>query len=396
MSAATGGPSLAAQVATTASVGEVSGATVLTLMDSSSVSGPIRQLAATIRPLRAKGVRMHCVLFQRDGAAAIESPAFLEDAGATVTVVHDTGRFDRSLPTKVLHVIRDSGAQIIESHGYRPSVILAALRLTRRLPIPWIGFFHGRTAESLLIRLYDKLDHIALRAADEVLVMSERQRREKASYGTRVRVLHNASLPVPASRTDDALPVPSTISSAPAPRIAVIGRLSPEKGVDVLLPAWSQLVANGAAGTLLIIGDGQERATLERSAAPLVRAGRVVFVGHLPETRDVYPHLNLLVIPSRTEGLPNVFTEALQQAVPIVSTRVGAIPDLVGDTLVARLCDTDDPTGLAAQIHDALSHGVSASQEHARFHLLSVLSLDYRVESLARIYHDLLAAVTPA
>jgi glycosyltransferase involved in cell wall biosynthesis len=363
--------------------------TVLVLMDSASVSGPVRQLAAVVQPLLQSGFHLHCVVFHRVGQPPVSSAAFLAKAGAEVTTLTDSGRFDRALPSKVLRLIRTSGARIVETHGYRPSIIMAMLRRTGQLTVPWIGFFHGRTSESLTIKLYDKLDHLALRAANLVVVMSQLQRREKRTYRTPVHVLMNAAIHSAASSRGDP---PESVSNALRPRVGVIGRLSPEKGVDVMLRAWALLVERGVKGTLVVVGDGQERRTLEREHAPLIAAGRVVFVGHLTETGPIYPALDLVVIPSRTEGLPNVFIEALSHNLPVASTRVGAIPDLVGDTEVAWLSAIDDPMALADAVHAALTAAPSDARDAARRHVLESLSLDTRVAALALMYDGLLPA----
>ena len=146
------------------------------------------------------------------------------------------------------------------------------------------------------------------------------------------------------------------------------------------------------AGTLIIAGDGQERERLEEQARELGIAGRVRFLGHLAAPDLLYPELDLMVIPSRTEGLPNVFLEALRHGVPVVSTRVGAIPDLVGDGDLARLVNIEDPAAMADAIDAALQDsGTSAHLARQAAELLRALSLPERVLALTRMYEDVLA-----
>ncbi|MCC7054130.1 MAG: glycosyltransferase [Gemmatimonadaceae bacterium] len=363
---------------------------VLVFMDSGTPSGPVKQLAATIRPLADAGYALHCVVFQRRGTPAVTSEPYLRAHGATTSLVHDSGAFDLRLLGAVARVIREFRPDLVQTHGYRPSVLMALLRKSGTIRDPWIGFFHGRTAESFRVRMYDKLDHIALRASDVAAVMSALQKREKAGYRrAEVRIVYNAVIES-ARKAPPAHEVALVKGPWARPAIGVIGRLSPEKGVDVLLEAWAVLVRDGTAGTLLIAGDGQERGRLEEQARTLAIADRVHFLGHLEAPDLLYPELDLMVIPSRTEGLPNVFLEALRHGIPVVSTRVGAIPDLVGDTAIARLVHIEDPAALAAAIAATLANPEDRAPDAAA-ELVRSLSLPARVAALTRLYEDVLS-----
>ena len=364
---------------------------VLVFIDSGTASGPVKQLAATIRPLRQAGVELHCISFQRRGQPAITSPAYLAEHGASVDIIQESGVLDVRLIASVADMIRRHKPDIIQTHGYRPSVLLALLSTVGLARAPWIGFFHGRTTESWRVVLYDKLDHLALRRSDVTVVMSNLQKREKAGYRrASVRVVYNAVInSAPASPS--AAEPPSLGGPWPRPVIGVIGRLSPEKGVDVMLQAWARLVERGHDGTLVLAGDGQERERLEQLAETLHVTERCRFLGHLDAPDQLYPLLDLMVIPSRTEGLPNVFLEALRHGVRVVSTRVGAIPDLVGDSTLATLVDIEDPTALATAIADSLAYPEAVGTTAAASALLHSLSLPARVDALAQIYREVLA-----
>jgi len=359
----------------------------MVLMDSASVSGPVRQLGAVIRPLAALGYELHCVVFQRAGKAPVGSPEFLRRMGASVTIVSDARAFDASVLRKLAALITHVAPDIIETHGYRPSVLLAALRLTRRLRIPWIGYFHGRTAETRKVKLYDAFDHIALRLADLVVVMSEKQRAEKANYEKEVRILYNAAIEE-SSSTVSVAELSERLGGFPGPFVGVIGRLSPEKGVDVLIEAWRQLAGSGTKGTLVVAGDGPERLRYEAIVREADLADRVAFLGHLDGTRNLYGLLRVLVIPSRSEGLPNVLLEALRAGVAIVSTTVGAVPEIIRDTNVATLVAPDDARALASGIDTALRKDAPEDRQAARVGLLHSLSLESRVRAIVDTYLD--------
>ena len=365
---------------------------ILVLMDSVSVSGPVRQLGAVIRPLAAMGFDLHCVIFQRLGKAPNLSSEFLRSMGATVTTLTDSRAFDPGLIWRLEALIDECRPDVIETHGYRPSVLLAMLRLTKRIDRAWIGYFHGRTAESLSVKLYDKLDHLCLRFADLVVVMSELQRREKAGYSAEVRVLYNAAIEESSTAATSA-DLAQLLAAYEQPFVGVVGRLSPEKGVDVLLSAWRSLVRAGHGGTLLVAGDGPERLRYEAYVLREGIAGRVVFLGHLNGTRNLYPLIKILVIPSRSEGLPNVFIEALRAGIQVVSTSVGALPELVGDTHAANLVPIDDVGALSTAVAAALSPEIPPRWASDARLLLDRLSLSSRVTAITETYKDVMRRV---
>jgi glycosyltransferase involved in cell wall biosynthesis len=128
--------------------------------------------------------------------------------------------------------------------------------------------------------------------------------------------------------------------------IGYVGRLVPEKGVDVLLDAVAGL---GGVWRLAVAGAGPERASLEAQVGRLGLSGRVVFEGHLPSARmpAFYRTLDALVLPSRSrpnwvEQFGRVLVEAMASGVPVVGSDCGEIPRVLGDAgLVFREGETD-------------------------------------------------------
>jgi len=359
---------------------------LLVFVDSGSVSGPVLQLAAVIPHLLTRGYEIHCATFQRKGRPQITSSAFLEAKGATVTTLVDTHAFDLSLASRCVDLVSKIRPDVIETHSYRPAVIMAACRITRRIQIPWVGFFHGTTNESARMRLYNRLDHLALRFADTVVVMSERHRSEKKAFRTSVKVIYNAAI-TDASSSVTSAELSERLAEFPAPRIGVVGRLSPEKGVDLALDAWETMVDSGFPGTLVIAGDGAERAALAQKVRNASLEKRVVFLGHIDGAKNLYPLLDLLLIPSRSEGLPNTLLEALQHpSIAIVSTRVGAVPELAEGLAVVSLVDVGDIDQMVESIRLALTPGASQDREASRKQLLSKVALATRVDAIAQTY----------
>jgi glycosyltransferase involved in cell wall biosynthesis len=144
--------------------------------------------------------------------------------------------------------------------------------------------------------------------------------------------------------------------------VGVIGRLEYPKGQDFFLEAFSRLVLDCADIKALLVGTGPERTHLETQAKQLGLRGRVIFTGVRKDVVNFLEELNVLVLPSYWEGLPNVLIEALSCGCPVVATRVGGVPELIEDEQTGLLVDAGDVNGLTIAIKRMLLD--KSLQEH--------------------------------
>jgi glycosyltransferase involved in cell wall biosynthesis len=179
------------------------------------------------------------------------------------------------------------------------------------------------------------------------------------------------------------------LGDAERPRIAVVGRLSPEKGVDVFLEAAAILMKRGISFSALVAGDGPERAALGDLAAALALSDRVRFLGRVSDMGSLYSGIDLLVIPSRSEGLPSVLLEALAADVAVVATRVGAIPEVLASPLTGALVPPESPDQLADAIETALRSLDNPDARAARALAADAYSQESRANALMALYRDL-------
>jgi glycosyltransferase involved in cell wall biosynthesis len=138
-------------------------------------------------------------------------------------------------------------------------------------------------------------------------------------------------------------------------RLLAVGRFQPKKGLDVLLAALPRVRRHVH---LTVVGYGPLEAALRAQAERLGVAARVTWTGPLdqPAVRALYRASDLLVASARVapdadrDGLPNVVLEALSQGLPVIGTRVAAIPEAIEDGVHGRLVPPEDPAALAAAI----------------------------------------------
>ncbi|MGI5215891.1 glycosyltransferase [Plantactinospora sp. CA-290183] len=152
------------------------------------------------------------------------------------------------------------------------------------------------------------------------------------------------------------------------------------KGVDVLVAALARLAATGPPLRLVHVGDGRCRPRLERLAARLGVADRVLLAGALPAGDAVRRQLDdadLFVMPSRTEGLPKALIEAMARGLPAIGSAVGGIPELLAPE---DLVPPDDAAALAGSIQRFLADPARSAAASARN---LTRAADFAAETLA-------------
>jgi glycosyltransferase involved in cell wall biosynthesis len=251
---------------------------------------------------------------------------------------------------QLLRLAKQRGFEIIHSHGYKSNILLGFIP-GRVRGIPLVATVHGWTSAGRLSRMivYVWLDRISLRFMDVIVLVSRaiqskiRVRDEKQGS---VMVIPNGISP---SRE-------LSFQSSPDEEISTfcrgsftlgsVGRLSPEKGYDVLLEAVNILVGRGLPIKLVILGEGQERARLERLVADFGLTERVSLPGYRHNARDYFPLFDVFVLSSFTEGLPITLLEAMGSGRPIVATKVGSIPEVLDGGRAGLLVDPSQSAAL--------------------------------------------------
>ncbi len=253
------------------------------------------------------------------------------DQGIQVHRFYQRFTIDPLLVLQAYRTIKANGINIVQTHSYKSNIL--GFLLKRMFGIPWIAFAHGYTGENKKVALYNRLDLWCYQYADLAVVVSDPLKRLLQSKGThpqRIIKLPNAvDRRELTPQTEPQVLREKWSIDAERPVIAVIGRLSPEKGQMVFLQAFQEAGKRIEGLQALIIGDGQELENLQQFCRENGMAEDVIFTGHVTNVGDYYRLIDLLVIPSYSEGLPNVLLEAMALGVPVVSTKVGAVGEVL-------------------------------------------------------------------
>ena len=215
---------------------------------------------------------------------------------------------------------------VVHTHGYQADVIGGAAARANHVLV--VSTVHGFTGGSMRNRLYEALQAFALRRADAVIAVAAPlvPRLEGARVDReKIHLIPNGFAPLKGLLTRDVARRRLGIG-ADALVIGWVGRLSKEKGPDVMLDA---IAASDPSWRLSMIGEGAELGKLTQQATRLGVAERVTWHGAVAGAGTLLAAFDAFVLSSRTEGTPISLLEAMDACVPIIATRVGGVPDVV-------------------------------------------------------------------
>lgn len=352
--------------------------------------GVARVVADLVRAQLAAGLRV-----------AVACPPGTELAAAVRAEGADTydWRAGRDPGRRLPRETRDLGRLI---RTVRPALVHAhsakaglCARLAVRGRIPTVHQPHAWSFEAVtgttaaLARAWERW--AAARWTARLVCVSEAERRRGAAAGVRARwsVIHNGvagdRFSPDAPHAPDAPDVPG--APADGPLVVCVGRLCRQKGQDVLLDAWPAVVEAVPGARLVLVGDGPDAARLRAAAGPSVR-----FAGAVADTAPWYRAADVVVLPSRWEGMALAPLEAMASGRPVVVGDVdGARESLPPGHAALCLVPPGDPAALAA----ALGHLLARPElrhtlgREAREHVLSRFDVRRTGAAVAELYREL-------
>lgn len=370
---------------------------VLAFLEAATITGPAKNLLQFAQIARhfTPPVDMALAVFCREGDSGVLLQA-CKLAGVPLHPIHERGRFDASVIPQMTQLAREWRPDIIQSHAVKSHFLVRRSGLHRLYP--WVAFHHGYTWTDLKVRLYNHVDRWSLRAASRVVTVSLPFRDELVSKGVpaeRIAVVHNAVDPEWAANAHTgAARLRETLHLNPGKQVILsVGRLSREKDHLTLLEAVAAVHDAGVCTPhLLIVGEGPERRRIEETARRLNLHEHVTLTGHVASAEDYYGIADIVAISSRSEGSPNALLESMAAGVPVVSTAVGGIPEIVTDKESALLIQAADRESMARAITDLLTDRVLAEKLVVRARELaeSRHSPSGRAQHLYEIYRGVL------
>lgn len=275
---------------------------------------------------------------------------------------------------------------VVHTHGYRSDLLGGWAG--QRLDVPIVSTVHGFVGGDMRARFYEWLQCRAFRRFDAVAPVAETQVGRLRGAGvpeSRIHLVPNAWIGERSALSRSEAREDLGLSDSTF-HVGWVGRLSREKGADILLRALSLLT--GLPIRVSFLGDGTERAALEQLAHELGVYDSVRWLGFAPDARHFYPALDAYVLSSRTEGTPLVLLEAIAAGIPVIASRVGGVPSVTGEES-ALLVPADDAVALASAIREVAANPKVAHRRAtiATQRLRDRFSPDAWLERYEGIYH---------
>jgi glycosyltransferase involved in cell wall biosynthesis len=346
------------------------------------VGGLERVVLDLIREAGRGGHAASVVCLERAGVLADAAA----DLGARVVAVGKRPGVRPGVVPRIRRALRELGPDVVHTH--QVGALLYAGPAARRLGVPVVHTEHGKHyAGRLRMRLVGRL---AARSARRVFAVSADILRELRACrlapprklgcvpnGVEVTRFDTGDSPGDARREFGLPPG--------VPVVGTVGRLAAVKRQDVLLRGFARL--RHPAARLLIVGDGPAREELVSLAAALGITERVVFAGYRDRPERALAAMDVFALTSDSEGMPLAILEAWAANKPVVTSRVGGVPELVTDGRTGLLFPAGDDTALAECLNGLLDEPAFAAALGAAGRALVRERFDTRVMAAAYLRH---------
>jgi glycosyltransferase involved in cell wall biosynthesis len=354
-----------------------------------TAQGGVGSYLEEIMPLQAQTYGPDCIRAVLPAEHAAAFPGLLPTWLSTFTAP-GAGRLLSTwrMTTLAIEIVRQWRPDVVHLHSTFAGLALRpVLQLFGRTLVVYCahGWSFDRHAGRSQVRLFGLMERVLARLCNRIVCVSRKDYERGSSAGipgSMMSVVLNGIADHPlasTSRRSDMWPDTGL-------KILFVGRLDAQKGVDVLLSAMQQL---GARGFAVIVGSS----IVGRPAAASTPAN-VKVLGWLPreQIEQLYASADVLVMPSRWEGLPIVALEAMRAGLPVIATRVGGIPEAVEDGVTGRLVDVDAPSQLAAVLESLDQATLRLMSVNARRRFMESFLIERVVQELDGLYRGLQSA----
>lgn len=358
--------------------------------------GPDKTILNSPRYLRRYGIDCGC-LFMRPpgdpGFASLEKKA--AKAEAEIIGIDDRGPLDWKVIRDCIRICRERNVTIWHAHDYKSNALGLLVRCFHRMHL--VTTAHGWVRFTSRTPLYYKIDRFCMKWYEDVICVSQDLYDRCTESGIQADCLH---------QIDNAIVLEDYTTAAPTLAdkarfgfdsqrflLGAVGRLSEEKGFHQLINVVARLITDGQPVGLIIAGEGHLRDQLQQQINDLELQDHIRLCGFLPDPRELYRAIDLFVLSSLREGLPNVVLEAMASQRAVVATNCNGIPALLVNSQNGLVVPTDNEPAL----HDAvrkcvISDGLRAElAEAGRQTVEDRFCFDHRMRRVVDVYRGLSA-----
>lgn len=350
------------------------------------VGGSERHLLTLLPALRERGIDARFVGLDVPGTDAPRFYAELDDAGVPYRHVRCGTDVSPRMLRDVIAAVRAERPQLLHTHLVHADVHGTLAGGVARVPL--VSTRHND--DRYLLGPFRYVDRLFARRARRLIAISEAVRRflERAGHDPRKLLTIHYGLDRLPEAPSEVTPSEAGVPDG-APLVLAIGRLTAQKDHATLLRAFDRVRGAHPEAVLAILGIGPLEAETRRLATALGLADAVLFPGRV-EIRDWLARADVFVHTSRWEGFGLVLLEAMLAGLPVVATRVSAVPEVVADRETGLMAEPGDDVAVAAALTELLADPRqgralgAAGLERAR----TVFSVERMAERTIAVYEE--------
>lgn len=305
--------------------------------------GPEKTILNSARFLEGTGYRSIAVYLHAPGDAGVaDLAAKAKEKNSPFIALPDASLIDFKTLKALREICEREKVTIWHGHDYKSN--LYGLLLKKKAKLRLITTVHGWVKHTRKTPIYYAVDRWCIKRYEQVVCVSRDLEAKCLEFGVNRDRLHHIANAIDVEEFQtrrDAREFSGRIV------IGAVGRLSVEKGFDLLISAVATLVHEGLDLELHIAGEGEEREALLKHAQDSGIADRVKLLGFQSDTVALFESFDLFCLSSLREGLPNVVLEAMSMEVPVLATRCGGMESFATDREEALLCETGSAEALA-------------------------------------------------
>lgn len=308
--------------------------------------------------------------------------------GVPVTILGKRPGVDLRMAWRLWRWLRQQRPTVVHTHLFTADTWGRLAARLAGVPLVFSTVHSVNSWQGNVHRLVDRtLARVSTRLIACTALVADKLAREDGIAAARIVTLANGVdlarfVDVTAVDIEEALAAPGT-----SPWLAVLGRLEPVKGQSYLLECLALLRERQTDFRCVLIGEGPDRNTLARRIVELGLQDRVFLAGFQAQVPEWLAAVDVLVIPSRWEGLPMALLEAMALAKPVVAHTVGGIPDVVRDGQEGLLVPPNHPRAMVDALQRMLVDADFRRAAGAR--ALERVTAHYSAQSLAQDYEAL-------
>jgi glycosyltransferase involved in cell wall biosynthesis len=312
------------------------------------------------------------------------------NVGIPVSEIAFRGSFDPGSILKLIRLIRTEKIQIVNTHSGKDT---------------WSGGLAAKLSGRIFVRTRHlnypskrNLAHFIHYLPDQIVTCGEGIRdtlietygfppQQLTSIPTGIDFEHfKAGRGRDETRAELGIPASSTV-------VLIAGIIRGVKRHEIALRGLAPLIQDGVDIHLLIAGDGPMKTAMEQLASTLTIGDRAHFLGFRDDLPDLMQASDMLLLTSRSEGVPQVISQAMGSGLAVIATEVGGVPELIQHEDTGLLVPPESPEAVSQAVRHLLDHPglVQAMECRARDYALIHLSLDAMLDRTESLYNSLLA-----